>query len=195
MVKNDRYLHIANVSKTYAKNTNVVPALQNIELSVGKGEFVCIVGMSGCGKSTLLRIICGLDGDYTGHIEINDKQITAPSLHCGIVFQEHRLLPWLTVEENIDFALHQRNKVQKNNLIERYLALVGLTGKENFYPSQLSGGMAQRVSIARALVNQPEILLLDEPLNSLDGVDTARHAGRNSTDLATRKNDNDYGHA
>ena len=166
----EQYLHIENISKTYSENANSVTALQNIDLLVEKGEFVCIVGASGCGKSTLLRLICGLDNDYTGSIHINGKRVTAPSLHCGIVFQEHRLLPWLTVEDNIAFALHRRSKQQKKELTEKYLALVGLPGTGKFYPGQLSGGMAQRVSIARALVNQPEVLLLDEPLGALDAL-------------------------
>ena len=165
-----QYLHIENVSKTYSETANSVTALLDVGLSVEKGEFVCIVGASGCGKSTLLRLICGLDNDFTGSIHINGKQVSAPGLHCGIVFQEHRLLPWLTVEENIGFALHRQSKAQKKELIEKYLNLVGLPGTEKFYPSQLSGGMAQRVSIARALVNQPEILLLDEPLGALDAL-------------------------
>ena len=165
-----QYLHIENVSKTYSENANSVTALLDVGLSVEKGEFVCIVGASGCGKSTLLRLICGLDNDFTGSIHINGKQVSAPGLHCGIVFQEHRLLPWLTVEENIGFALHRQSKAQKKELIEKYLTLVGLPGTEKFYPGQLSGGMAQRVSIARALVNQPEILLLDEPLGALDAL-------------------------
>ena len=165
-----QYLRIENVSKTYSEKINSVTALLDIGLSVEKGEFVCIVGSSGCGKSTLLRLICGLDNDYTGSIHINGKRVIAPGLHCGIVFQEHRLLPWLTVEENIGFALQRQSKAQKKELIEKYLTLVGLTGKGKFYPGQLSGGMAQRVSIARALVNQPEILLLDEPLGALDAL-------------------------
>lgn len=165
-----QYLHVENVSKTYSENANSVTALLDVGLSVEKGEFVCIVGASGCGKSTLLRLICGLDNDFTGSIHINGKRVSALGLHCGIVFQEPRLLPWLTVEENIGFALHRHSKAQKKERIEKYLNLVGLPGTEKYYPGQLSGGMAQRVSIARALVNQPEILLLDEPLGALDAL-------------------------
>lgn len=165
-----QYLRIENVGKTYDEGVRNVTALQGVGLTVEKGEFVSIVGASGCGKSTLLRLICGLDNDYTGSIHVNGKRVTAPGLHCGMVFQDHRLLPWLTVEENIDFALNGRSKAQRNELIGEYLSLVGLSGAEKFYPSQLSGGMAQRVAIARALVNQPEILLLDEPLGALDAI-------------------------
>ena len=164
------YLRIENVSKTYDIKKNIVTALKNVDLTIKKDEFVSIVGSSGCGKSTLLRIICGLDTRYIGNIYINGKKVTAPSLDCGIVFQDPRLLPWLTVEENIDFALNNHTKAQRKELIKKYLSLVGLSGTEKFYPNQLSGGMAQRVSIARALVNQPKILLLDEPLGALDAL-------------------------
>lgn len=164
------YLCIENVSKTYENKNSAMETLQDINLAVEQGEFVCIVGASGCGKSTLLRLICGLDVDYTGSIRMNGKSVKKPGLHCGIVFQEHRLLPWLTVGENIGFALHHHSPKQKNELIAKYLELVGLSGTEEMLPGQLSGGMAQRVSIARALVNEPDILLLDEPLGALDAL-------------------------
>ena len=164
------YLRIEKVSKTYTVKKHNVTALQELDLAVAKDEFVSVVGASGCGKSTLLRIICGLDTEHSGNVYVNGRKVTAPGLHCGIVFQEHRLLPWLTVAENIEFALNNHTKAQKKELIEKYLALVELSGTEKYYPNQLSGGMAQRVSIARALVNQPEILLLDEPLGALDAL-------------------------
>jgi len=164
------YLRIEHVSKTYQVKKHIVTALQEVDLSVKKDEFVSIVGASGCGKSTLLRIICGLDTEYSGNVYLSGNKVTAPSLNCGLVFQEHRLLPWLTVAENIELALNNHTETQKKELIAKYLALVDLSGTEKFYPNQLSGGMAQRVSIARALVNQPEILLLDEPLGALDAL-------------------------
>ncbi|MEN6414447.1 MAG: ABC transporter ATP-binding protein [Veillonellales bacterium] len=164
------YLRIEKVSKTYGSKGNEIVALENIELTVKQGEFVSIIGTSGCGKSTLLRMICGLDTQYTGRILRKGKAVTAPGLECGIVFQEHRLLPWLTVEENIDFALNNHTKAQRKELIKKNLSLVGLAGTESLYPGQLSGGMAQRVSIARALVNRPDILLLDEPFGALDAL-------------------------
>lgn len=168
---NDKeYLRIEHVNKSYETKKNIFPALKDIDLIVKKDEFVSIVGASGCGKSTLLRIICGLDTEYSGNVYLNGKKVIEPNLDCGIVFQEHRLLPWLTVEENIRFALNSQATAEKNELVKKYLALVELSGTEKFYPHQLSGGMAQRISIARALVNQPEILLLDEPLGALDAL-------------------------
>lgn len=166
----EAYLRLRGIHKTYDDHNNAVTVLRDLDLDVARGEFVSIVGASGCGKSTLLRLICGLDRDYSGSIELNGKPLNTPSRQCGMVFQEHRLLPWLTVGENIGFALHRRSKAEKQALTAQYLALVGLSGTEDLYPAQLSGGMAQRISIARALVNQPEILLLDEPLGALDAL-------------------------
>ena len=134
-----QYLRIENVGKTYDEGARNLTALQGVGLTVEKGEFVSIVGASGCGKSTLLRLICGLDNDYTGSIHVNGKRVTAPGLHCGMVFQDHRLLPWLTVEENIDFALHGRSKSQRKELVGEYLSLVGLSGAEKILPGPAVG--------------------------------------------------------
>lgn len=165
-----RQVVITNMSKTYRSQGFDVPALENVSLSVIRHEFLSIVGSSGCGKSTLLRIISGLDTEYTGTITIDGKKVTGAGLDRGIVFQEPRLLPWLTVQENMEFALQKGNRAEKQRIITDYLELVGLTGFEKAYPSQLSGGMAQRVAIARALVNRPQILLLDEPFGALDAL-------------------------
>ncbi|MDR1997675.1 MAG: ABC transporter ATP-binding protein, partial [Candidatus Margulisbacteria bacterium] len=163
-------LEIVNLNKQFIIEDKPLPVLRDVNLSVKAGEFVSIIGSSGCGKTTLLRIILGLDTEYSGQVLLNGKQIEGPSLQRGVVFQEHRLLPWLTVADNVAFGLHQTPKEQRAALIQEHLNLVGLTGFEKAFPYQLSGGMAQRVAIARALINRPEILLLDEPLGALDAL-------------------------
>ncbi len=164
----DEYLKIKDLNKSFVINQNIVPVLKNINLFIRQGEFVSIIGSSGCGKSTLLRIIAGLETDYDGLVTLNDEKITKPGLDRGIVFQEHRLFPWLTVRENIAYALKNISEKEIQQIITEHIELVGLNGFENAYPSQLSGGMAQRASIARALVNRPNVLLLDEPFGALD---------------------------
>ncbi|HWR39159.1 MAG TPA: ABC transporter ATP-binding protein [Patescibacteria group bacterium] len=164
------HLVIKNLAKFYVNENGNMPVLEDISLCVKAQEFVVVVGASGCGKSTLLRIICGLDTDYRGAVALRGKKISGPGLDRGIVFQEHRLLPWLRVEGNLEYALQSGAAAQNKRLIAEKLALVGLSGFEKAYPAQLSGGMAQRVAIARALVNQPDILLLDEPFGALDAL-------------------------
>jgi sulfonate transport system ATP-binding protein len=162
------YLVIENLNKSFETDGERFQVLEDINLTISKGEFVCIVGSSGCGKSTLLRGIAGLDPVREGSIRLEGKEVLSPDKSKGIVFQEHRLFPWMTVEQNVGFVLNDVDKDTKRKLVQEHLDLVGLTGFEKAYPSQLSGGMAQRAGIARALVNQPEILLLDEPFGALD---------------------------
>lgn len=165
-------LQIQGLSKQYRIEGQALQVLQNINLNVNPGEFVSIIGASGCGKSTLLRLIVGLDDDYSGDILLDGQRITATSLERGIVFQDHRLFPWMTVEKNIALALKNQpiSKAEKQRLVAEHIALVGLTGFAQAYPHQLSGGMAQRAAIARALITKPKILLLDEPLGALDAL-------------------------
>jgi ABC-type nitrate/sulfonate/bicarbonate transport system ATPase subunit len=164
-------LEISNLNKKFSVGGRDLPVLEDINLKIQTGEFVSIVGSSGCGKTTLLRIILGLETGYEGEAVLNGKKITGPSAKRGVVFQEHRLLPWLTVEENVAFGLiNMKNRDEKKELTDKYMKLVGLKGFEKVFPSQLSGGMAQRAAIARALINNPEILLLDEPLGALDAL-------------------------
>lgn len=165
-------LHIQGLSKHYQIEDKVLPVLEDINLRVQPGEFVSIVGASGCGKSTLLRLIVGLDAEYQGDILLDGERIATTSLERGIVFQDHRLFPWMTVQQNIGLALKNArlSKADKSRLVAEHIALVNLTGFENAYPHQLSGGMAQRAAIARALITQPKILLLDEPLGALDAL-------------------------
>jgi sulfonate transport system ATP-binding protein len=167
------HLEIKNVFKTYAvAGRRPVNVLSHVNLDVAPGAFVSLVGPSGCGKSTLLRLIIGLDHDYRGNILINGEPIAGTSLSRGIVFQDHRLLPWLTLKQNIGLSLENSgwSAAEKASAIDEHIALVGLTGFEQAYPHQLSGGMAQRAAIARGLVSRPQILLLDEPLGALDAL-------------------------
>lgn len=164
-------LEINNLHKQYQVNGEPLTILDNVSLSIKPGEFVSIVGSSGCGKSTLLRLIIGLENDYRGDILLDGNRIVGPSLERGIVFQEHRLFPWLNVEQNIAVGLLNNTELteaEKHRSIKQHIELVGLQGFETAYPYQLSGGMSQRVAIARALVNRPEVLLLDEPFGALD---------------------------
>jgi ABC-type nitrate/sulfonate/bicarbonate transport system ATPase subunit len=165
-------IEIRGVSKQYTVKDEVLPVLSNLTLSIQSGEFVSIVGASGCGKSTLLRLLIGLDGEYTGEIRVEGKRVTGTSLDRGIVFQDHRLFPWLTVEQNVALGLENSPlpAVEKTRSITEHIELVGLHGFETAYPHQLSGGMAQRAAIARGLINQPKILLLDEPFGALDAL-------------------------
>lgn len=165
-------LLIKNVSKSYKLNDASLNVLNNINLDIRPGEFLSIVGASGCGKSTLLRLIAGLDTSYSGSILYQGKTITGTDLSRGIVFQEHRLFPWLTVEENIALAFSATNvaKEERKQRIANQINVVGLNGFEKAYPHQISGGMSQRVAIARALVLRPKLLLLDEPFGALDAL-------------------------
>lgn len=165
---NNEYLKISNVDKYFEKDGETFQVLNNINLTVAEGEFLCIVGASGCGKSTLLRSIAGFDTRYEGEITVNGERVTKPEKIRGMVFQEHRLFPWLNVEDNISYVLNEGTAEEKAKIVEEHIELVGLKGFEKTYPRQLSGGMAQRAGIARALVNKPEILLLDEPFGALD---------------------------
>lgn len=163
-------LVIDSLNKSYVVNDRDVAALHGIDLSIREGEFVSIVGSSGCGKSTLLRIIAGLENGYSGDVRVGGARITGPGLDRGMVFQEHRLIPWLTVEQNVAFGLNSHENGRRDAIVRDHLELVGLAGFAKALPHQLSGGMAQRVAIARALVNNPQLLLLDEPFGALDAL-------------------------
>jgi len=165
-------LLISNVGKSYQLHETSLNVLNGINLEIKPGEFLSIVGASGCGKSTLLRLIAGLDTSYSGSIVYQGKPITGTDLSRGIVFQEHRLFPWLTVEENIALAFSATNiaKEEWRSRVEKQISVVGLNGFEKAYPHQISGGMSQRVAIARALVLKPKLLLLDEPFGALDAL-------------------------
>jgi ABC-type nitrate/sulfonate/bicarbonate transport system ATPase subunit len=169
-------LEIRGLAKTFHVAGRPLQVLADIDLAVGQGEFLSIVGASGCGKSTLLRLILGLDREFTGELRVGGRPVQGPGADRSIVFQDHRLLPWLDVQGNVAAALRHRrlDKAEKRALVTDNLRLVGLERFATAYPAQLSGGMAQRVAIARALVNQPHFLLLDEPLGALDALTRLR---------------------
>jgi len=172
-------VNIEIVHKAFSGSKGTLLALKDILLTIYPGEFVCIVGGSGCGKTTLLRIIAGLETEYEGAVFLDGKKLKGTGLDRGVVFQEHRLLSWLTVHENVGFGLagltpQERSKEERSRDIRRYISLVGLDKFEYEYPHQLSGGMSQRVAIARALAGRPEVLLLDEPFASLDALTRMR---------------------
>jgi len=158
-------LLIRNISKVYPGE---VHALEDITLSVDIGEIVAVVGGSGCGKSTLLRIVSGLEPASAGRVSIDGDILRGPHEKIGIVFQEPRLLPWLTVAQNVGFGLGDRPAPERALRVRDALARVGLADKAEAWPKALSGGQQQRVAIARALVTRPEVLLLDEPFSALD---------------------------
>lgn len=162
-------LQIHDLDMTFAIKGERVPVLKNLNLDVEGGEFVSIVGPSGCGKSTLLKLIISLNRQEKGEILIDRMKVNAPSPKCSMIFQEARLMPWLTVEKNIEFVIPRSvPKEKRRQLVDQNIELVGLSHFRNALPGQLSGGMQQRVSIARGLVTNPELLLLDEPFGALD---------------------------
>lgn len=160
------------VAKSFPVDGRELQAIERFDLEIADGEFIAIVGASGCGKSTLLRLLVGLDREFQGDIRIAGKPIDGIGGERGIVFQEHRLFPWLSVEQNIALGLVNEplSETGKASKVADYLELVGLTAFARAYPHQLSGGMAQRVAIARGLVASPRILLLDEPFGALDAL-------------------------
>jgi sulfonate transport system ATP-binding protein len=163
-------LDIHRLTKLFALPGGSVQALRDINLSVPGGRFVSIVGASGCGKSTLLRIVAGLEQPTQGTVALGGRRIAGPGLDRGMVFQEPRLLPWLSVADNIAFAIKDAPAAAARRRVADHLTLVGLDGFGGAWPHQLSGGMAQRVAIARAIVNSPQLLLLDEPFGALDAM-------------------------
>ncbi|WP_316163107.1 ABC transporter ATP-binding protein [Bradyrhizobium sp. SZCCHNRI20481] len=165
-------LVIDNVTRTFPARQGHAPtrALEPVDLTIGTNDFVTILGPSGCGKSTLLRIVAGLDHPSSGKVLLDGSEVTGPGADRGMVFQSYTLFPWLSVRENIAFGLRERgvSEAERNAIADRFINQIGLKGFENHWPKQLSGGMQQRCAIARALANDPKILLLDEPFGALD---------------------------
>ncbi|ENX49570.1 hypothetical protein F943_01164 [Acinetobacter ursingii NIPH 706] len=176
---NKKLIEFRGVYKTFSVNQQLLPVIQDFNLDVFEGEFIAIVGSSGCGKSTLLRLLAGLDQDFEGQISIDGQVISGIGKDRAVVFQEHRLFPWLNVEQNIELGLINETIPldEKVERIAQAVELIGLNGFEKAYPHQLSGGMSQRVAIARSLVAQPRIFLLDEPFGALDAL--TRHQMQN----------------
>jgi nitrate/nitrite transport system ATP-binding protein len=165
------FLKVENLSKAFVANK---PVFTDVSFAIDKGEFVCIIGHSGCGKTTVLNVLAGLDTATSGNCFMDNREIAGPSLERGVVFQSHALMPWLTVRSNIAFAVVSRwpdwPKAEVNAHVEKFVAMVGLMPAIDKKPSQLSGGMKQRVGIARAFAIQPKMLLLDEPFGALDAL-------------------------
>ena len=171
MEKKNVTLKLENVSKSFAKieTDEVTHALTSVSTSMQSGEFISMVGPSGCGKSTMLRLVAGLIKPTTGKLTVNGEEIGEPGPDRGMMFQKATLFPWLTVYDNIAFSLKMQGKLKGNeDKVEKMIEVIGLQDFRTDYPGQLSGGMAQRVALVRALINEPEILLLDEPLGALD---------------------------
>jgi nitrate/nitrite transport system ATP-binding protein len=165
------FLSVEGLSKSFVPGK---PVFADVSFAIDRGEFVCIIGHSGCGKTTILNVLAGLDTASDGHVIMDGREIAGPSLERGVVFQSHALMPWLTVRRNIAFAVQSRwpdwSAAQVDEQVRRFVALVGLEGAIDKKPSQLSGGMKQRVGIARAFSIQPKMLLLDEPFGALDAL-------------------------
>jgi ABC-type nitrate/sulfonate/bicarbonate transport system ATPase subunit len=163
-------LSIRGVERRFASAAGSTLALQSTDLEVGENDFITILGPSGCGKSTLLRIVAGLDGPTAGEVLLDGRRIAAPGADRGMVFQSYTLFPWLDVLDNVCFGLRERGmpRARQLEIAHSFIDKVGLRGFEHHYPKQLSGGMQQRTAIARALANDPRILLMDEPFGALD---------------------------
>ncbi|OSZ63410.1 ABC transporter ATP-binding protein [Hydrogenophaga sp. IBVHS2] len=165
------FLKVEQLAKAYQADK---PVFADVSFGIDRGEFVCIIGHSGCGKTTILNVLAGLDTASSGHAFMDGREIAGPSLERGVVFQGHALMPWLTVRQNIAFAVKSRwpdmARTDLDAHVEKFVALVGLSHAIDKKPSQLSGGMKQRVGIARAFAIQPKMLLLDEPFGALDAL-------------------------
>jgi len=163
-------LCVENVSVTFQRDKDRVHVLENVSLEVGDGEFVCLVGPSGCGKTTLLNAMAGFLAPTAGEIRVDGEVVQGPDPRRIFVFQERGVFPWLTVEGNIGFGLFRLSRAEREQRIAHYVKMVGLQGFEKAYPSELSGGMKQRLEVARALAVNPDMLFLDEPFGALDSI-------------------------
>jgi NitT/TauT family transport system ATP-binding protein len=163
-------LCVENVSVTFQRDKDQVHVLENVSLEVGDGEFVCLVGPSGCGKTTLLNAMAGFLAPTAGEIRVDGEVVQGPDPRRIFVFQERGVFPWLTVEGNIGFGLFRLSRAEREQRIAHYVKMVGLQGFEKAYPNELSGGMKQRLEVARALAVNPDMLFLDEPFGALDSI-------------------------
>ena len=171
----DKFISIEGIARRYpAPGGGQTAVFENLWLPMRRGEFVCMIGHSGCGKTTILNVLAGLETASTGHVFMDGREVSGPSLERGVVFQGHALMPWLTVRKNIAFAVRSKwpdwRAAQVDAQVEKYVALVGLSAALDKKPSALSGGMKQRVGIARAFAIEPKMLLLDEPFGALDAL-------------------------
>ncbi len=166
----DTKLSVQHVNMAFSRDGKTTPVLNDINLEVAQGEFLCIVGPSGCGKSTLLSAMAGFLSPASGEISIDGQVVTGPDPRRIFVFQERGVFPWLTVEGNIGFGLFKLPRAERQQRIAYYIKMVGLSGFEKAYPAELSGGMKQRLEVARALAVNPDLLFLDEPFGALDSI-------------------------
>jgi len=172
MSTNDLFLKVESLAKSYPGNSE--PVFDEVNFGIRRGEFVCLIGHSGCGKTTILNVLAGLETASAGHVFMDQREVSGPSLERGVVFQGHALMPWLSVRKNIAFAVRSKwpdwSAAQVDEHVEKYVSLVGLSSAIDKKPSALSGGMKQRVGIARAFAIEPKMLLLDEPFGALDAL-------------------------
>ncbi len=166
------FIKVNNISKVYNNKKIEFKSLESVNLTIKKGEFICLLGPSGCGKSTLLNIIAGFDKASIGEIFIDDKQVTQPSPNYVTIFQDYGLLPWRSVKKNVELGLESKkiSKEERSRIADEFIELVGLSKFSKHHPTELSGGMQQRVAIARALSVDPEIIFMDEPFGALDAM-------------------------
>lgn len=166
------YIEIQNAAKTFLQDGREFTAFRDVTLSVEKGEFICLLGPSGCGKSTLLNAMAGFSPVTSGSIKIDGKEVKEPSVKNVTIFQNYGLLSWRTVEKNVELGLESQKipKDERRRIAEKYIEMVGLSDFRKYHPNQLSGGMQQRVSIARALAVNPDIVFMDEPFGALDAI-------------------------
>jgi NitT/TauT family transport system ATP-binding protein len=165
-------IEIKDLSKTFRTDRGDVEALRGVDLTIRSGEFVVVVGASGCGKTTLLNLVAGFEQPTGGKILLKGEPVRGIHPKCGMIFQQYALFPWKTVRQNVEFGLKMKRiaKKERSRIADGFIELVGLRGFEHAYPNALSGGMKQRVSIARALANDPHVMLLDEPFAALDAM-------------------------
>ncbi|MDX9817466.1 MAG: ABC transporter ATP-binding protein [Desulfococcus multivorans] len=165
-------ISVKGVTKVFSSKRGEVTALKDLSLDIRDGEFLVIVGASGCGKSTLLNLVAGFDSATHGEVLLDGQPVTGITPECGMIFQQYALFPWKTVQENVEFGLKMKRmpKSEREERAAKFIELVGLNGFERTYPHHLSGGMKQRVSIARSLANDPQVMLLDEPFAALDAM-------------------------
>ena len=166
----NRFIECVGVGKIYPGKNEPVEALRGIDFTCDAGDFVCLLGRSGCGKSTLLQMMAGLEAPTAGQIAVAGRELHGPSPDAAIVFQDHGLFPWMTVQKNVEFNMKARGTptAERKRIAAHFIAMTSLTGFEGRYPHELSGGMRQRVGIARALTTDPKALLMDEPFGALD---------------------------
>jgi nitrate/nitrite transport system ATP-binding protein len=174
MTMKDAFLRVEGLAKRFASGKGELTVFDRVDFGIARGEFVCIIGHSGCGKTTILNVLAGLDEPSSGYVFMDGREVSGPSLERGVVFQGHALMPWLSVMGNVSFAVRSRwpswNAAKVEAHCRRFIELVGLAGAEHKKPAELSGGMKQRVGIARAFAIEPKMLLLDEPFGALDAL-------------------------